>query len=377
MNDVTAPDTPYLLIDETRFQRNLERLSVRISGLGAQLRPHLKTLRSVAAAKQMLPHKDAPATVSTLAEAEAFANAGYRDLLYAVGIAPQKLPRVAALMAQGVKLHILLDSLAQAEAVIAYQAEHGQKFSVFIEIDCDNHRGGLQPQDPEIVEIAQLLQQHRVQLTGLMTHAGGSYDCGNTAAIRQMAAQECDAVKQAAERIRAAGIPCPILSVGSTPTAHFAEDLSGIQEVRAGVFSTFDLVMYNLGVCRLEDIAMSVVTSVIGHNRDKNWLFIDAGWMALSRDRGTAGQSEDFGYGLVCNEAGPLPERLRVNAVNQEHGIIELPATLSPADFPIGTQLRVLPNHACATAAMHQAYFVQPAETTGSGFTRWDRILGW
>lgn len=374
MSAATTPDTPYLLIDEARFQRNLERLSSRITELGSQLRPHLKTLRSVAAARQMLPNKDAPATVSTLAEAEAFAQAGYRDLLYAVGIAPQKLARVAALMEQGVKLHILLDSLAQAEAVIAYQNEHGHQFSVFIEIDCDNHRGGLQPGDASLVEIARLLHQHKVQLTGLMTHAGGSYDCTSTAAIRQMAVQECHAIKQAAMRIRAEQIPCSILSVGSTPTAHYAEDLAGIDEVRAGVYTTFDLVMHNLGVCRLEDIAMSVVTSVIGHNRDKNWLFIDAGWMALSRDRGTAGQVQDYGYGLVCNETGPFPELLRVDAVNQEHGIIELPPTLCPEDFPVGAQLRILPNHACATAAMHQGYVVQKSN---GEVTLWDRILGW
>lgn len=375
-------DTPYLLIDEARFQRNLTRLNKRIDELGCRLRPHLKTLRSVQAAQQMLATKESPATVSTLAEAEAFAAVGYSNLLYGVGISPQKLPRVAALIQQGVNLHILLDSLAQAQAVIDYGNTHQQTFSVFIEIDCDGHRGGIQSDSQLLLDIVQLLQQNNQTLTGLMTHAGESYGSNSTDEIRAMASQECDAMRQAAERVRAfdttGAFSELITSVGSTPTAHFVEDLSGISEVRAGVFSTFDLVMKNLGVCTLDDIAMSVVTSVIGHNPEKGWLLVDAGWMALSRDRGTAGQAQDYGYGLVCNEAGEPFADLIVDSVNQEHGIVKLTAGHSLSDFPVGTQLRILPNHACATAAMHQRYVVlQAGKQENQHYTTWDRILGW
>lgn len=366
--------TPFLLIDEVRFVRNVGRLATRINQLGCQLRPHLKTLRSVDAAKYILPNFHAPATVSTLAEAEAFAQAGCTDLLYAVGIVPAKLARVAELIRSGVKLHILLDTQAQAQAVIDYQKHHKVPFSVFIEIDCDDHRGGLAPQDQQILAIAQMLHDNQVKLTGLMTHSGGSYSAQNSNDIRQAAAQECQAVKVAAQQLKAHGLACPVLSVGSTPTAHFAEDLQGITEVRAGVYTTFDLVMYNLGVCQLNDIAMSVVTSVIGHNAAKNWLLIDAGWMALSRDRGTAKQHCDFGYGLVCDNIGQPLSGCHVTQVNQEHGVIELPDHISSSQFPIGTQLRVLPNHACATAAMHQSYTVLKAD--GSKAV-WPRILGW
>lgn len=371
---LTDEQTPFLLIDESRFVHNVERLAQRIDKLGCQLRPHLKTLRSVDAAAQILPNRQAPATVSTLAEAEAFAAAGYTDLLYAVGIAPTKLGRVAQLRQQGIELHILLDSLAQAQAVIDYQRRHAVSFSVFIEIDCDDHRGGLTPHDPQLPEIAQLLITNGATFCGLMTHAGGSYDAHNVAQIRQAAAQECQAVKVAAELLQSQGIKCPILSVGSTPTAHFADDLAGITEVRAGVYTTFDLVMYNLGVCQLDDIAMAVVSTIIGHNKAKNWLLIDAGWMALSRDRGTAKQQHDFGYGLVCDHTGKPLIGCHVSQVNQEHGIVALPDNLTLQQFPVGSQVRILPNHACATAAMHQFYVVQ--KNDGSKAV-WPRILGW
>ncbi len=214
-------------------------------------------------------------------------------------------------------------------------------------------------------------------LTGLLAHAGESYACRTDEAIRAAARAECKAINTAGQRVRALGIACPVLSVGATPTAHFAEDLTGVTEVRAGVFTTFDLVMKNVGVCSLDDIALSVVSTVMGHNREKGWVFIDAGWMALSRDRGTASQAKDYGYGLICDLDGRPYNDLCVTITNQEHGIIALPADsgLSVDDFPVGTRLRILPNHACATAAMHQHYQVLKSHTHEQ--ETWQRITGW
>lgn len=369
-------ETPFLLIDEAKYRRNIDRLFGRIEGLGSRVRPHLKTLRSPEAARYLLKTSDSPATVSTLAEAEGFAKAGYTNLLYAVGISPHKLGRVASLMNQGVNMHILLDSPEQAAAVSEYARQHNVMFSVFIEVDCDGHRGGLPPDSIALTELAELVEGKGAVLTGLMAHAGESYSCRTDDQIREAARNECHAIRAAAERVRALGIACPVLSVGATPTAHFAQELEGITEVRAGVFTCFDLVMKNVGVCSTDDIAISVVTSVIGHNREKNWVFIDAGWMALSRDRGTASGPVDYGYGLVCDISGK-PLDVCVTTTNQEHGIIALPVEsgLTPDDFPVGLRLRIIPNHACAAASMHQEYQVQEADD--SGHKVWQRIIGW
>lgn len=370
------PETPYLLIDENRYQNNINRLYAHVEGLGSQVRPHLKTLRSPEAARYLLKEYDSPATVSTLAEAEGFADAGYTNILYAVGIAPHKLERVARLIKRGVNLHILLDTAEQALAITEYALQHDVIFSVFIEVDCDGHRGGLPPKSDALRALAKKVHGHGAVLTGLMAHAGESYSCRTDDAIRQAAKNECDAIRVAGHHVRSAGIPCPVLSVGATPTAHFSTELEGISEVRAGVFTTFDLVMKNVGVCSIDDIAISVVTTVIGHNQDKNWIFVDAGWMAISRDRGTASQCEDYGYGLVCNMEGQPLGRICINTTNQEHGIIALPAdsSLATDDFPIGSRLRILPNHACATASMHLNY--QVLAKNGEQQT-WHRITGW
>ena len=137
-----------------------------------------------------------------------------------------------------------------------------------------------------------------------------------------------------------------------------------------------DLVMAGLGVCGLGDIALSVLGSVIGHQREKSWLITDAGWMALSRDRGTARQKVDQGYGLVCDTSGRAIEDLIVVDANQEHGIVARRngGPIDFARFPVGSRLRVLPNHACATAAQFPEYQVL---REGRPVAVWERFSGW
>ena len=104
---------------------------------------------------------------------------------------------------------------------------------------------------------------------------------------------------------------------------------------------------------------------------------IDAGWMALSRDRGTATQDEDQGYGLVCDENGRLLPNLIVISANQEHGILSIrPKADSRMPYlPVGTRLRILPNHACAAAAQHDHYNMLPQD--GGPIQKWTRFGGW
>lgn len=370
-------ETPALLLDEARMDRNIERMRSHLRRLGVAFRPHVKTNKSIDVARRTMETPQGPITVSTLLEAEYFAAHGVKDILYAVCIAPNKLDHVMALQDKGVTLSLILDSTETARLLVERAGAAQRQFDVLIEIDSDGHRSGVTPDAAELIDIGQFLVGAGMVLKGVLTHAGSSYDCRSVDAIRAMAEQERAAVVHAANRLRAAGMACPVVSMGSTPTALFAEHLEGVTEMRAGVFVFFDLVMAGLDVCQVDDIAVSVLTTVIGHQREKGWTIVDAGWMAMSRDRGTASQPVDQGYGVVCDLDGrPLDDFILLGA-NQEHGIMAHRSGLAngAAHLPVGTQLRILPNHACSTAAQYGKY-----QVLGPGHeitAAWPRFSGW
>lgn len=370
-------DTPAALIDLPRMQRNIARMQERMDALGVRFRPHVKTSKCTPVARAQLAAGAQGITVSTLKEAAQFHADGIDDILYAVGMAAAKLPQALALRRAGCRLKIITDSLASARAIADFGRAQGEAFEVLIEIDTDGHRSGIKPGEAALLEVGRVLHEGGMRLAGVLTHAGSSYELDTPEALAAMAEQERAGCVQAAERLRAAGLPCAVVSVGSTPTALSAARLDGVTEVRAGVYVFFDLVMHNIGVCAPEDIALSVLATVIGHQAEKGWAILDAGWMAMSRDRGTAKQKHDFGYGQACDLEGRVIEGYVLSGANQEHGILSL-ADGTAVDiverFPIGTRLRILPNHACATGAQFPEY--QALAQDGS-LRAWPRLHGW
>ncbi|WP_457108219.1 alanine racemase [Methylobacterium sp. P5_C11] len=371
-------ETPCLLLDADKLDANVARMRDHLDGLGGALRPHLKTAKSLDVARRVMASPAGPATVSTLREAEYFAEGGVRDILYAVGIAPRKLDRVGAIRRHwGADLAIVVDSIVQAEAVATWSRRNGDALPVLIEVDADGHRSGVGPHNVEVLVAIGRALAGGASLRGVLLHAGDSYGLSDPVDLRRAAEAERVAAVAAADILRAAGLRCPIVSVGSTPTARYAADLTGITEVRAGVFMIGDLFQAGVGSCAVDDIALTVLATVIGHQHDKGWIITDAGWMALSRDRGTARQAVDQGYGLVCDPAGrPYPD-LIVRDANQEHGIVAVRTGASAAlpDLPIGALLRILPNHACATGAQHDRYHVLSGGLPTGAV--WPRINGW
>jgi len=375
---IDAIETPALALDVTKVERNVARLTKRLESLGVAFRPHVKTAKSIDVARRLFAQGHGPITVSTIKEAEYFADAGFSDITYAVGVAPDKLKRLQALAARGTDISVVLDTEDQAFA-LAEAARSGDAMpAAFIEIDCDGHRGGLLPGDPQLVAIAEILRKGCVKLRGVLTHAGESYACRAGQGLPEAAEAERNAAVSAAELLRRHGHDSPVVSVGSTPTAHFARDLTGVTEVRAGVFMFFDLVMNGIGVCAIDDIALSVLATVIGHKADKGWILVDAGWMAMSRDRGTARHPVDQGYGLACDVDGvPYPDLIMVDT-SQEHGTLALRpgSTEKLPRLPIGARVRILPNHACATGAQHDQYHVVRSGGRDVVAT-WPRMRGW
>ena len=196
-------------------------------------------------------------------------------------------------------------------------------------------------------------------LGGVMTHAGASYDCDTPEALRRWPNRSGRGCVRAAERLRAAGL---VLSRGECRfDAHRAGGERSARRDR-GARRRVRLLRSRDGQHRrvpAEDIALSVLTTVIGHQAEKGWAIVDAGWMAMSRDRGTQTPETRLwlrpGVQRGRRTAGRLCPRWR------EPGARHPVARAASADreiaqrFPVGTQLRILPNHACATGAQFPA----------------------
>ena len=272
---------------------------------------------------------------------------------------------------------MLTDNLEVARAIGARAAALGADFAVLIEIDTGDGRAGVSPGSEELVEIGRVLDGAAgASLRGVLTHAGQSYDCRGVAEIEAVAEAERAGAVEAAERLRAAGLPCPVVSVGSTPTATHARRLDGVKELRPGVYMFGDVFQAEIGSCAIDDIAVSVLTAVTGHHPARAEMVIDAGGLALSKDRSTASGPRDVGYGLAVDPLrGELPE-LQVVRVSQEHGIVAAPGGDLPfGALPVGARLRVLPNHACMTAAAYETYHV--VDGGDEVVALWPRVNGW
>ena len=373
--DISDLPTPSLIVERGRVAVNTRTMRERMTGLGVSLRPHAKTAKSVNVARMALGDDAGGLTISTLAEADYFLSHGFTDLTYAVCIAPGKLDAVQALMERGADIKIITDNVDAGRAIAA----HGGEFKVLIEIDCGEHRTGVAADSEALLAIAKAITGpgSGARIMGILTHAGHSYGSRDAAAAAVIAEAERAAAVAAATRLRDAGFETPIISVGSTPTATHAKSLQGVSEARPGVYVFQDLFQAGIGSCRIEDIALSVLATVISRTPDRGTLMIDAGGLALSKDRST-GVLEgggDCGFGLVCDLQGRLLPGLRVASVHQEHGEIHVadPSVLDA--LPVGTMVRVLPNHVCMTAAAHDVYHVVDGGT--EVVDTWGRCNGW
>ncbi len=375
---LTDIQTPALILDAVKMATNIERMASRMSGFGVPLRPHLKTAKCVKVAEALLSQNAKGITVATLGEAAYFLDHGIKDITYAVCVTPNRFGQLNDLQRKGAHIKLIVDSLFAAESFNNYDNfSKGTAFDVLIEIDSGEGRTGILADDPALLDIAKVLHGGtHTNFAGVLTHGGHAYGCKTTNEIKAVARQEREAALLAASRLKEAGLPCNTVSIGSTPTATQGDNFDGITELRAGVYVFGDLFQASIESHSLEDMAVSVLTTIISHRPDRNQIIMDAGGLALSKDRSTANHGEDMSFGLVASASGDIINpHLTVKGVHQEHGEITSSEPIDFERFPIGSQLRIFPNHVCMTAAPYDKYHVIKDGDDISEI--WDKQTGW
>ena len=365
--------TPSLVLDIAKVKRNAERMSRRIKKFGADLRPHIKTHKCIEVARIQTAGHSGAVTVSTLAEARAFAANGFSQITYAIPIESGKFDE-AIEISRDCELSLITDDIDVPDQLNAAAKQANVILNLFLKVDCGYHRCGVEPTTHEATEIPRRISNaSNLRFAGILTHAGHSYNCQAKPELLALAKHERDLMADFGEALRKEVGQVPIVSIGSTPTITSVDHLDGIDEVRPGNYIFFDAFQATLGSCSFDDCALTVLASVVHRDRDRRKVIIDAGAIALSKDRGPVGLNPDCGYGKVLDLAGKDLD-LTVSEMSQEHGVIIAKDENVFDRLRIGSRVRVLANHSCLTAAQHSRYNVLEGENI---VDHWQIHTGW
>jgi D-serine deaminase-like pyridoxal phosphate-dependent protein len=343
-------DTPVPLVDLGRLERNLREMADIAGAYGVRQRPHTKTHKTREIARRQVDLGAHGITVAKVGEAEAMVDAGFEDILIAYPvIGARKYDRMLPLLERA-RIRFAVDSAAGARAASDHFARYGRSVEVLIEHDGGANRSGVQNAE-EAVALANLVDGlPGLTVAGIMSYAN-AYKTDDAAEQAEIGRAEGRAAVEVAEAVRAAGVAADTVSVGSTPTARHVVTVPGVTELRSGVYVFHDVKQVSLGVVGLDRCALTVLATVVSHPRPDRYV-VDAGIKSLA--------GEDYGWGTH----GIIVERpdLRITLATEEHGIITLPPEAEDPRWSIGDLVRIVPDHACGCANMHDALVVVDGE---------------
>ncbi|NHI90163.1 MAG: hypothetical protein EAX87_11620 [Candidatus Thorarchaeota archaeon] len=357
--------TPAALVDLDRVEHNISEMATRAREGGVSLRPHIKTHKCVEIGKMQLKAGAQGITVSTLAEAAAFADEGFDNITYAVPLSPDKFPGVQRISEQ-THLNVLVDHPVMVDQLSQFCKTAKLSLDVLVKIYCGYPRTGIDPNTPGAISLVKkIYEDSNLCFKGILTHAGHSYAAKTVSEIKKVAIQEQEVMVRFAKVLNQenANLKPEVVSIGSTPTARLADEFQeGITEIRPGNYVFFDYTQVALGTCKISDSALTVLASVISVNPDR--VIIDAGATALSKDTGPTHIETNVGYGKLFADY----QKSRLNAdvilksLSQEHGKL-IPFDKAKLDYKHGDKVRIIPNHSCLTANLFNHYQIVKGES--------------
>ncbi len=353
--------TPSLVLDLDVLERNVERMARRMRELGVALRPHFKTHKSAYVADIQRRHGAEDFTVSTLAEAACLVEQGYDDLTWAFPLILNRVHELRPLLERST-LRLVVDSPAAISALEHELRGAGEPAHGWRKVDCGYHRAGVDPAGESALELARRLQDSEcLSFDGILSHSGHAYHQRTRQGLLAIAEEERSVMAGLASRLRAAGVDCPGVSIGSTPAMSVVENLKGITEARPGNYVFHDFMQVQLGACAVRDVALTVVASVISSQPGARHSVVDAGALSLSKDSGLDWSAPaTFGEIYSDYDAGELSADVRVVSLSQEHGILS-------AALGVGERVRILPNHSCLAVPNFECYVLaRGQEVVGS-----------
>jgi D-serine deaminase-like pyridoxal phosphate-dependent protein len=338
-------DTPAVVVDLDVLDRNLKRLAAYSRDHQLAFRPHTKTHKIPEIARKQIETGACGITVAKVGEAEVMAEAGLDNILIAYPILGKpKLDRLMKL-AHSRRITVALDSVEAVDGISSAANQSGCNLGILVECDLGMQRCGLQTV-PEILKLARHVSSlPNVVFNGILFYVGQIWvdPASQPGVLEQIGIR----VQEILEALQKDGLPCQVVSGGSTPTAFNSHWIKGLTEIRCGTYVFNDRNTLGLGACSLADCALNVLVTVVS-NAVSGKAMIDGGSKTFSSDRLLSGGKS--GFGLVLEQPAIIFE-----SMSEEHGQL----VLSASDYRphVGERLSILPNHVCACVNLHDEIF--------------------
>jgi D-serine deaminase-like pyridoxal phosphate-dependent protein len=330
-------ETPALVVDLDRFERNIERMAQATNAL--RLRPHAKSHKCATIAKSQIARGAVGICCQKTDEAAAFVDAGVRDVLVTNEIvAPRKIGRLVDL-ARRATIGVLVDAL-QPVAMLAHAAQRAETaLDVYVEIDVGARRCGVSSGDA-VVDLARAISDARgVRFRGLHAYHGAAQHLREPQARAEAIAVAAGIARRLRERIVASGMRCDIVTGAGSGTWRFERDSGVYDELQPGSYVFMD-ADYARNVPAEGDVrfeqSLFVVAAVMSVPSGEQAV-VDAGLKALSFDSGLPQIAARDGIEYV--------------KASDEHGVLRVVPHASP--LALDERVWLVPGHCDPTVNLY------------------------
>jgi len=339
-----------VLVEQSRVERNIERMQDVASAHGVRLRPHSKTHKSPSLARLQIARGAIGICCAKLGEAEVFAEAGIDDIRIPYPLNPVNADRLIALLDRA-HMSFIVDHAAVARGWSDAMQRAERAVDVLVKVDVGFHRCGINPEGAGAAEfVAAVAALPGLRFKGLLSHAGQAYGALSDDEVAGVAGAEARLMASLAQRVRDRGVPVEEISVGATPTARFSAKEPGITELRPGNYIYYDRMQVALGAATWGDCALTVLARVMTTHPDR--IILDCGSKTLTTDQ-ARGPGNPAGYGVVMTtlDATAPDESILIERLSEEHATVKPSPSVRPtAALRPGDLVRVVPNHSCVVS---------------------------
>lgn len=371
---ISSLATPAFIVDKEKVEKNCRRMLDLAKSNGIHLRGQTKTHKTVEGGIAQTGGTKRKVVTSTLIECEMYADQGFDDILYGFPFIQSHLERVFALTERLEEFHLMVANQEACQMLEQSAPPEGKLWSVFLKVDCGNARAGVWWEDDEAVDIVKFIQGcQNLTFQGIYAHCGNSYGAHSISEVERVRDNSVEMMVSLAGKLKEAGLECPHWGVGSTPScSHASNRFENLTEIHPGNYVFYDNQQVGLGSCGLDDVAGKVLTRVLGHYPKRKQMLVDCGFTAITK--------QGIGSQAHPKMIAPVDEHqdLMLSNMTQEIGFVEPIAPEGSIDFslhPVGSLLKLIPYHSCASAACHPTYYVHDSQ--GIIQELWTPCRGW